>query len=77
VKEDPDSISPFVVFIKGVLDYLDKLTIEQIGVLFDIFSFIAVEVGSFPFEYLEMRWRPYHSSFSRIILLLMTKVCSI
>ncbi|KAM3582486.1 hypothetical protein VKS41_005132 [Umbelopsis sp. WA50703] len=43
VKEDPDSISPFVVFIKGVLDYLDKLTIDQIGVLFDIFSFIAVE----------------------------------
>jgi hypothetical protein len=44
VNDDPESISPFVAFIKGVLDYLDKLEIDQIGALFDIFSRLALEV---------------------------------
>ncbi|CAO3664414.1 unnamed protein product [Umbelopsis ramanniana] len=43
VNDDPESISPFVAFIKGVLDYLDKLEIDQIGALFDIFSRLALE----------------------------------
>lgn len=44
VNDDPKSIAPFVAFIKGVLDYLDKLAIDQIGALFDIFSSLALEV---------------------------------
>jgi hypothetical protein len=44
VKDDPKGIAPFVAFIKGVLDYLDKLAIDQIGALFDIFSSLAIEV---------------------------------
>ncbi|KAK9719617.1 hypothetical protein K7432_004683 [Basidiobolus ranarum] len=34
---------PFSIFIKGILDYLDNLSITQIRVLFDIFSALASE----------------------------------
>lgn len=52
VDDDPESISPFVAFIKGVLDYLDKLEIDQIGALFDIFSRLALEVHRHLYEFI-------------------------
>ncbi|KAI7899702.1 Fanconi anaemia protein FANCD2 [Cokeromyces recurvatus] len=42
VKTDVCSVIVYNVFIKGILDYLDNLSIYQIRTLFDIFSLLAL-----------------------------------
>jgi Fanconi anemia group D2 protein len=37
-------VAAYNVFIKGVLDYLDNLTLAQTRTLFDIFSILALKV---------------------------------
>ncbi|KAG1448809.1 hypothetical protein G6F56_008838 [Rhizopus delemar] len=41
-KSDVSSVTPYGVFIKGILDYLDNLNLGQTRTLFDIFSLIAL-----------------------------------
>ncbi|KAL4206758.1 Fanconi anemia protein FANCD2, partial [Rhizopus microsporus] len=41
-KSDVSSVTVYSVFIKGILDYLDNLSLYQIRILFDIFSLIAL-----------------------------------
>lgn len=38
-------VAAYNVFIKGVLDYLDNLTLAQTRTLFDIFSILALKVS--------------------------------
>ncbi|KAI8384781.1 Fanconi anaemia protein FANCD2 [Radiomyces spectabilis] len=47
VKFDVERVSEYAVFIKGILDYLDNLSLGQIRVLFDIFSIMALTVRQF------------------------------
>lgn len=35
----------YAIFVKGILDYLDNLSMDQIRILFKIFSVLAFEVG--------------------------------
>lgn len=44
-KSDVSSVTPYGVFIKGILDYLDNLNLGQTRTLFDIFSLIALTVS--------------------------------
>lgn len=44
VQQDVKSMIVYSVFIKGVLDYLDNLSLSQMRVLFDIFSILALKV---------------------------------
>jgi len=44
VNSFPTEVSQFIVFIKNILDYLDNLDINQIRILFDILSTLAVKV---------------------------------
>ncbi|KAI9025258.1 Fanconi anaemia protein FANCD2 [Phycomyces nitens] len=44
VKSDARSMAVYAVFIKGILDYLDNLSLSQIRTLFDIFSVLALTV---------------------------------
>jgi len=37
-----DAVSPFAVFIKGILDFLDNLSLQQIRSLFNLFSALAL-----------------------------------
>ncbi|XP_044183012.1 Fanconi anemia group D2 protein-like isoform X2 [Acropora millepora] len=41
VESHPDVMAPFAIFIKGILDYLDNLTVTQIRKLFDMLSTLA------------------------------------
>ena len=45
VREDTQKMSRFTIFIKGILDYLDNLTIDQIQILFEILSNLALEAS--------------------------------
>ncbi|KAI8093433.1 Fanconi anaemia protein FANCD2 [Halteromyces radiatus] len=42
-KTDVTAVAVYNVFIKGILDYLDNLTISQTRTLFDIFSILALK----------------------------------
>ncbi|KAL1918025.1 uncharacterized protein VTP21DRAFT_3291 [Calcarisporiella thermophila] len=48
----PVKLSRFVIFIKGVLDYIDNLSLDQIRILFDIFGILAYEVTFDDHEFL-------------------------
>jgi len=37
-------ISRFTIFVKGILDYLDNLSVDQIRILFDVLSKLIYEV---------------------------------
>lgn len=41
VESYPDVMAPFAIFIKGILDYLDNLTVTQIRKLFNMLSTLA------------------------------------
>jgi len=41
VESHPDVMAPFAIFIKGILDYLDNLTVTQIRKLFNMLSTLA------------------------------------
>jgi len=41
VESHPDIMAPFAIFIKGILDYLDNLTVIQIRKLFGMLSTLA------------------------------------
>ncbi|KAG9294638.1 hypothetical protein G9A89_008117 [Geosiphon pyriformis] len=43
VEEDSEKMNRFSIFVKGILDYLDNLTVDQIRILFDIFSLLALQ----------------------------------
>ncbi|CAG8732514.1 4892_t:CDS:2, partial [Racocetra fulgida] len=43
VKTDIKKMSRFAIFVKGLLDYLDNLNIDQIRVLFDVISKLVYE----------------------------------
>ncbi|KAJ3089632.1 Fanconi anemia group D2 protein [Quaeritorhiza haematococci] len=45
VEEDAQSVSRFSIFIKNILDYLDNLRMDQIRVLFNVFSVLAIETA--------------------------------
>ena len=42
---DVDNMAVYDVFIKGILDYLDNLTLSQIRILFNIFSLLSLTVS--------------------------------
>ncbi|ORE04580.1 hypothetical protein BCV72DRAFT_210971 [Rhizopus microsporus var. microsporus] len=44
-KSDVSSVTVYSVFIKGILDYLDNLSLYQIRILFDVFSLVALTVS--------------------------------
>lgn len=52
VKADVNSVIPYNVFIKGILDYLDNLSIYQNRTLFDIFSILALTVSKMALLYI-------------------------
>ncbi|KAG2226033.1 hypothetical protein INT45_002499 [Circinella minor] len=41
-QNDVDNMAVYGVFIKGILDYLDNLTLSQIRILFNIFSLLSL-----------------------------------
>ncbi|CAG8459084.1 12988_t:CDS:10 [Ambispora leptoticha] len=43
VKEDSKKLYYFAVYFKGILDFLDNLSFDQIRVLFEIISILAIE----------------------------------
>lgn len=43
-QENTALVSVYNVFIKGILDYIDNLSLSQIRILFDIFSVLALKV---------------------------------
>lgn len=50
---DVNNMAVYDVFIKGILDYLDNLSLSQIRTLFNIFSLLALTVSAqslFPYD---------------------------
>lgn len=43
-ENDVNNMAVYDVFIKGILDYLDNLSLSQIRTLFNIFSLLALTV---------------------------------
>lgn len=43
---DVNNMAVYDVFIKGILDYLDNLSLSQIRTLFNIFSLLALTVSA-------------------------------
>ncbi len=43
-KADLAKLSRFAIFVKGILDYLDNLSVDQIRILFDVLSKLVYEV---------------------------------
>ncbi|KAI9295753.1 hypothetical protein K502DRAFT_303327 [Neoconidiobolus thromboides FSU 785] len=41
-KEDSIGLSQFLIFIQGILDYLDKLSLSQIAKLFEIYASLSI-----------------------------------
>ena len=41
-RNEPEKVTPFSIFIKSVLDYLDQLSISQVRQLFEVLSNLAV-----------------------------------
>ncbi|KAI8065297.1 Fanconi anaemia protein FancD2 nuclease-domain-containing protein [Gongronella butleri] len=43
-QELPSTLATYSVFLKGILDYLDNLSLAQIRMLFDVFNLLAIKV---------------------------------
>ncbi|KAJ9062160.1 hypothetical protein DSO57_1013441 [Entomophthora muscae] len=42
-QKDPSGVLRFAIFVKGILDYLDRLTLDQVSRLFVIYTTLAIE----------------------------------
>ncbi|KAI0243665.1 hypothetical protein L0F63_002729 [Massospora cicadina] len=49
-REDPPGMLHFTIFVKGILDYLDRLTLDQVARLFVVYTTLALEEGADPGE---------------------------
>ena len=43
-QELPSTLATYSVFLTGILDYLDNLSLAQIRMLFDVFNLLAIKV---------------------------------